>query len=162
MTSQRTQGGQHDLASDRRMAESIPEAVNVSTPTTFTETASVPPMERTSKGRKKLSLKTKLASAIAALFEIPYEHQKLMHEDQILSLVEWHHNILHSTTPIDTHWNVGALLLAEHKARFPIDAAVAAKIKRLRGETCTTPAKPIPQRANPWPPKGARKFASAP
>lgn len=40
MTSQRTQGGHHDVASDRRMAESIPEAVSVSTPTTFTETAS--------------------------------------------------------------------------------------------------------------------------
>lgn len=111
--------------------------------------------------RSHIGLKTKLASAVADLLGIPYEHQKLMTEDQILSLADWHHNILHSTDPIDTHWNVKAMSIIEHKRRFPIDASVAAKIKRLRGETCAGPTKPIPQRANPWPPKGARKFASA-
>lgn len=31
------------------------------------------------------------------------------------------------------------------------DATNTAKCKRLDGETCTGPTRPIPQRANPWP-----------
>jgi hypothetical protein len=42
------------------------------------------------------------------------------------------------------------------------DAKAIAKAKRLAGETGTAPRRPIPQRANPWPPKGARKLQSHP
>jgi hypothetical protein len=38
----------------------------------------------------------------------------------------------------------------------------AAKVKRIRGETKQGPVKKIPQRANPWPPKGSRHLASRP
>lgn len=42
------------------------------------------------------------------------------------------------------------------------DRSADAKVKRLRGETCAQPGKPIPQRADPWGPKGVRKIPSRP
>lgn len=48
------------------------------------------------------------------------------------------------------------------KAKDKRDAKAIAKAKRLAGETCQGPTKPIPQRANPWPPKGVRKLQSRP
>jgi len=110
--------------------------------------------------RAHIPLKTLLASALRALGHVPYEHAKLMTADQIISLYQWHHNILHSTEPINEFWNIEPMLIAEHRRRFPIDAAAAAKIKRIRGETCAGPTKPIPQHVNPWPPKGVRKIQS--
>lgn len=41
------------------------------------------------------------------------------------------------------------------------DRSADAKVKRLRGETCAGPSKPIPQRpGGGWPPKGSRKLSS--
>ena len=48
------------------------------------------------------------------------------------------------------------------KAKTVIDKGAIAKAKRLAGETCTAPGKPIPQRVNPWPPKGSVKLPSRP
>jgi hypothetical protein len=42
------------------------------------------------------------------------------------------------------------------------DVKAIAKAKRLAGETCTGPRRPIPQRENPWPPAGSRKLGSRP
>lgn len=110
--------------------------------------------------RAHINLKTKLASALLALGHIEYSHAKLMSAAQIISLFEFHHNILHSTEAINEFWNIEPMLLVEHRRRFPIDAAIAAKIKRLRGETGMGPRKKIPRRANPWPPRGSRKLQS--
>lgn len=48
------------------------------------------------------------------------------------------------------------------KAKDKLDAGRIAKAKRLAGETCTAPGKPIPQRVNPWPPRGSVKLQSRP
>lgn len=100
--------------------------------------------------RKKIPLKTLLASTLRALGHVPYAHAKLMSEDQIISLYQFHHNILHSTEPIDEYWNIEPLLIAEHRKRFPIDAAVAAKLKRLTGQTGNGPKHKINSRTE-WP-----------
>ncbi len=47
------------------------------------------------------------------------------------------------------------------KTKTRIDVAAIAKCKRLAGETCTKRGRPIPQRANPWPPKGSRRLSCA-
>lgn len=113
--------------------------------------------------RAHINLTTKLASALLALGHIPYSHAKLMSAEQIISLYQFHHNILHSTVPINEPWNIEPMLYVEHRKRFPIDAAVAAKIKRLTGQTRTGPRKQIPQRADGgWPAKGSRKLQSKP
>lgn len=108
--------------------------------------------------RAHIPLKTKLASTLRALGHVPYADAKLMTEDQIISLYQFHHNILHSTEQINDFWNIEPMLLVEHRKRFPIDAAAAAKIKRLRGETGAGQRKPIAARVAPWP-KG-RKLPS--
>lgn len=97
-------------------------------------------------GRAHIGLQTKLASALLALGHVPYEHAKLMSPQQIISLYQFHHNILHSTVPVDEFWNLAPLLIGEHRARFHQDAAVAAKIKRLRGEKRQRPKKLWPKR----------------
>ena len=48
------------------------------------------------------------------------------------------------------------------KAKTKGDRSADAKVKRLRGETCAQPGKPIPQRPDPWGPKGVRKIPSRP
>lgn len=96
--------------------------------------------------RAHISLETKLASALLALGIVPYEHAKKMSAAQLISLVEWHHNILHSTEPNNEFWNIEPMPIMEHRKRFPVDAAVAAKVKRLRGETRQGPRKKIAPR----------------
>lgn len=49
-----------------------------------------------------------------------------------------------------------------HKKKTARDIKDNAKIKRILGETKTRRKRPIPQRANPWPPKGSRKMQSKP
>lgn len=44
------------------------------------------------------------------------------------------------------------------KAKNKSDAKATAKGRRLRGEVGARPKRKIPQRANPWPPKGQRGF----
>jgi hypothetical protein len=97
-------------------------------------------------GRAHISMQTKLASALLKLADVPYEHAKLMSPQQIISLYQFHHNILHSTVPVDEFWNLEPLLIGEHRGRFQQDAAVAAKIKRLRGEKKARPKKLWPKR----------------
>lgn len=41
-----------------------------------------------------------------------------------------------------------------------VDLKAIAKAKRLAGETCQGPTKPIPTRVRAWPPKGSRKLQS--
>lgn len=108
--------------------------------------------------RGHISMETKLASALLALGIVPYEHAKKMSAAQIISLVHWHHNILHSTEPNNEFWNIEPMPIMEHRKRFPIDAAIAAKVKRLRGDTCSKPGKKIPKRPDGGWPKGQRKL----
>lgn len=60
----------------------------------------------------------------------------------------------------DDWHNLTPVIRGPHAEKSRTDTKIAAKVKRLRGETCTGPKRPIPQRANPWPPRGSRKILS--
>lgn len=81
--------------------------------------------------RKRLTLKTKLASAIRELFKVNYEHAKLMSEDQMLSLVNYDHGILYATDPIDEHWNLTPRMILPHREKSRRDTGIIAKAKRI-------------------------------
>jgi hypothetical protein len=65
-----------------------------------------------------------------------YDDAKKMTEDQFLSLFQWDHNILHSSENHnrDQFWNLGAVLIREHREKTKVDAKVIAKSKRLRAK----------------------------
>lgn len=118
--------------------------------------------------RASLNLTTKLAAALLQLRGpdgeplIPYEHSKIMTAAEIVSLFQFDHGILHSTEPINEPWNLTPRLIPEHREKSKNDTKIAAKLKRLRGETCNGPRKKIAQRQNAWPAKGTRKIKSRP
>lgn len=101
--------------------------------------------------RAHISLKTKLASALLALGDVPYDHAKLMTPDQIISLYHFDHGILHGIKPVNDFWNLTPRLIGQHRAKSAIDNGIVAKMKRITGETCTGPTRAIPARVDPWP-----------
>jgi hypothetical protein len=91
--------------------------------------------------RKHITLKTKLASTLLALGDIPYKHGKEMTEDQIISLYHWDHNILHVFDDNDLFWNITPMLIAAHRKKSAIDQAIVAKVKRLRAPKSKQPSR---------------------
>lgn len=82
--------------------------------------------------RKEPTLKAKLAAALRELLGIPYEHAVLMTEDQVLSLVQWHHIHYHRDSANDEHWNLDPLPIRAHRDRTAkIDIPQIAKTKRI-------------------------------
>jgi hypothetical protein len=72
----------------------------------------------TSRARGHIGLRTKLAAAIAQLLKIPYEHQCLMSEEQVLSLVDWHHDPIPHGPPFngcDSFFNLDAIAIMAHR-----------------------------------------------
>lgn len=86
--------------------------------------------------RGYISLKTKLAAAICVILEIPHEHQLLMHEDQVLSLVHWdHYPIRKADGGPDEFHNICARTIRRHqKKTAEIDIPQMAKSRRCREE----------------------------
>lgn len=84
--------------------------------------------------RKHTSWKTKYASALLALGHIPYDDAKLMTEDQIISLYQLDHNILHETgnPDRDKFWNLTPMLIQTHRQKTKADAKIIAKSRRIR------------------------------
>jgi len=82
--------------------------------------------------RKHISLETKLAAALRALGDIPYEDAKKMTPAQVISLYEFDHNMLHRFTQNDEHWNLSPTLIMAHRAKTKQDAKVFAKSRRIR------------------------------
>jgi hypothetical protein len=84
--------------------------------------------------RAHIGLKTKLAAAVAHLLEIPYEHQLLMSEDQICSLVQWHHDPIPHGPPFngtDEFHNLDPIsIMAHRKETAEKTVPTIAKIKR--------------------------------
>lgn len=80
--------------------------------------------------RAHISFKTLYASALRIVGEIPYDHAKLMHEDQIISLFSPDHGILHAIEPIDEHWNLTPTFRGPHKEKSRKDTRIVAKVKR--------------------------------
>lgn len=87
--------------------------------------------EQSNNRRRRITTKTKLASALLALGHVPYEHSKIMTADQIISLYHFDHSILHSTEPIDEPWNLTPRLIMAHREKSKRDTSIAAKSKRL-------------------------------
>lgn len=85
-------------------------------------------------GRKRLSLKTKLASALLALGDIPYNDAKGMTEAQLISLYQFDHNMFHESghPQRDMYWNIIPRLIKAHRDKTRQDAAIIAKGKRIR------------------------------
>lgn len=92
--------------------------------------------------REHISLQTKLAAALCVILEIPHEHQLLMTEDQVLSLVQWDHWPIRrddglalgmSVAEVDRFSNLFPKSIAGHREKTAkIDAPQMAKSRHLR------------------------------
>ena len=84
--------------------------------------------------RKHISWKTKCASLLLQLGDIPYDDAKQMTKDQIISLYHCDHNILHETEreDRDEFWNLTHRLIHDHRRKTKEDAKVIAKGRRIR------------------------------
>jgi len=96
--------------------------------------------------RKRISDRAKLAALTMLHFGIPYAHAKLMTDDQINSLVEWHHNVHHSAKgkqtvveDVDHFSNLEPMLIAAHTTQTKRDIATIAKIRRTRKKMVDAP-----------------------
>lgn len=114
--------------------------------------------------RKHISLKTKLAAALLALGDIPYDDAKQMTADQIVSLYQFDHGILHAIDPIDEPWNLTPRLIAPHRAKSRRDMSAVAKVRRLEPDAIEfrrkVLARPCGQKRQPtgkWPKRRCRK-----
>jgi|SRR6516225_8265834 hypothetical protein len=81
--------------------------------------------------RKHISLKTKLASALLALGHIPYDDAKRMTAEQLISLYQFDHGILHALGGTDDYWNLTPKMIVEHRQKSRKDTKAVAKVKRL-------------------------------
>jgi len=83
--------------------------------------------------RGHISLKTKLASALLALHQIPHSQAQRMTADQIISLYHFDHDpIPHAHGGPDEPWNLTPLLKAAHLEKTAeFDIPVIAKTKRI-------------------------------
>lgn len=100
--------------------------------------------------RDHISWKTKYAAALRLIGNIDYDHAKQMHEDQIISLFQVDHGILHAIDPINDHWNLTPRLRPEHKDKSRRDTGIVAKVKRIermpeRWRDILAPKKNIPK-----------------
>jgi len=109
------------------------------------------------RARREPTLKAKLAATLRELFQIPHEHAKLMSDDQIISLVQFHHIEYHATDGSDEHWNLDPMLIAPHKERTAkIDVPQIAKTKRITAaqaefrRTMLTPRADRPPKQSRW------------
>lgn len=85
--------------------------------------------------RKEPTLTAKLAAALRELLQIPHEHAKLMTDDQVISLVQFHHIEYYATGGSDEHWNLEPLTIKGHKTRTAkIDVPQIAKTRRITAE----------------------------
>lgn len=82
--------------------------------------------------RKHIGLKTKLAATLRELFRIPYDHAKLMSEDQVIALAHFDHVVYHAQDGGDDHHNLTPMLIADHREKTAkIDIPQIAKTKRI-------------------------------
>lgn len=84
--------------------------------------------------RKRISWKTRYASAMLMLHPDLYEHAKLMGETNFASLFQNDHNILHETKhpDRDEFWNLTQRFIAEHREKTKQDQKIIAKGRRIR------------------------------
>jgi hypothetical protein len=116
-----------------------------------------------SRQRKAIPLEQQLAAALACL--LPQDKRDELRHTRapakaVIRLFTMHHLDFHALSNEDRWFNLHPMTRPAHDARFAVDVAAIAKVKRLqRG-----PRKPrfkIAQRRNPWPPKGTRPIRNA-
>ena len=119
--------------------------------------------------RRHINLTTKLASALLALGDIPYEDAKQMTAEQIVSLYELDHGILHGIEPNDAFWNLTPRLIKPHREKSKRDTSIVAKTRRIEKEPekwreLTKPKKsrPRPKRRYRWPSRPLRSASHWP
>lgn len=80
--------------------------------------------------------RNKMASVLCILFDIPYEHQLLMHRDQVISLFEWdHYPVRKADGGTDEFHNLRPLLPGPHAIKTAtIDVPQIAKSRRSRNK----------------------------
>lgn len=115
----------------------------------------------------------RLACAVGMLLAVPYDDRKRMSAEQLLSLVDWHHNIPFSEGGESIHWNLAPMWRSEHECETRTKTVpIIAKGKRIarvhedfQRKILSKPcghkrqrSGRIPGRVNPWGKKGARKF----
>lgn len=112
-----------------------------------------------SRKRKAIPLEQQLAAALACLLHPSLRdsaRSARLSAKSVIRLFTMHHLDFHTFGGSDKWWNLDPMTRVAHDERFPKDVAAIAKVKRLRGETCNGPKRKIPQRRDPWPPKGSR------
>lgn len=91
-------------------------------------------------GRKEPSKDAKLAACIRELLGIPWDHARLMTDEQVLSLVQWQHEPYYwgqnKDEPwIDEHWNLKPMsIMAHRQITARKDIPQIAKTKRISRE----------------------------
>lgn len=70
-----------------------------------------------SRRRRKPTRTDKLAAALLARGEVPYDDAKQMTAEQFISLYQWHHNVRHAEGGSDDYWNLEPMLIAAHRER---------------------------------------------
>ena len=99
--------------------------------------------------RKHISLRTKLTAALACMLPDGIEtlaRHGNWKEDDVLSMFEWDHIVLHSWGGGDEWFNLHPMLKADHRAKSRLDTKRAAKVKRLRDAPQAVAGKPKPAR----------------
>lgn len=86
--------------------------------------------------RKEPTLKAKLAAVVRQLLGIPFDHARLMTDDQVISLVQFNHILYHADHKhepwVDDHWNLEAMTIMAHRERTAkIDIPQIAKTRRI-------------------------------
>jgi hypothetical protein len=84
--------------------------------------------------QSNMNMTTRLAAALLALGDIPYEDSKLMTAEQIISLYQWdHHPLRRCDFGSDHPSNLRPMLIAAHRAKTTtIDMPAIAKGRRIR------------------------------
>lgn len=93
--------------------------------------------------RKAPNLTVKLASALLALGDIPYLDAKQMSAEQIISLYQFDHGILHAIEVNDEFWNFTPRLIKPHREKSKKDTAIVAKVKRIEVNRPPAAGQPI-------------------
>lgn len=113
--------------------------------------------------RKYITLRTKLAAAIATMY-LTHDEAKALSEDQVLSLVVWDHDpIPHAHDGEDVHYNLVPRLIPGHREKTAKqDIPQIAKTARIKKEheefqrRLLTPRAERPVKKSRW---GSRPFS---
>src|SRR5258706_15812430 len=101
-----------------------------------------------SRKRKAIKSKAKLAAALACLLppmrrdELRRLHAKT---EDVLSLFEFDHVVLHAHDGSDEWWNLDPKYVAAHREKSRRDTSIVAKVKRLRQAPQVAAGKPKPR-----------------